>query len=405
MKELLVGIDWSQSHYDIAVVAPNGALLTQFRIAKTAAEFLRFAEKIDQFGIPAADCQIGLETAHNILIDFLWSRQYAAYVIPPAIVKSSRGRFGNRGAYTDAKDAHLIADLLRTDRERFAPWRPDSELLTIIKTKLGHLAHLTKLITSQTNRLRSILLRVYPQVLQAFNDLQVFIVLHLLVAYPTAATLAALSYADFAAFCRQHNCHRMDWITTWYSRLQQPQPAVQSALAAAYQDEIVFMAQEISALLREKKQALQQVQTLYHQHPDQPIFASLPGAGELLQPKLLVMFGEDRARFPAPQDIRALAGTCPVTKQSGKRRRIQFRRACNHSFRDTAQQFAVASVQRVDWAAAYFTAARSRGLRKNHAYRCVANRWLGIIWKLWQTRQPYDEAYHLQQILQQRRPN
>ena len=42
------------------------------------------------------------------------------------------------GAYTDAKDAHLIADLLRTDQERFAPWRPDSELLMRLKTKLGH---------------------------------------------------------------------------------------------------------------------------------------------------------------------------------------------------------------------------------------------------------------------------
>ena len=78
----------------------------------------------------------------------------------------------------------------------------------------------------------------------------------------------------------------MDWITTWYSRLQQPQPPVQSALATAYQDEIVFMAQQVSALIREKKQVLQQVQTLYQQHPDRSIFASLPGAGELLQPKL-----------------------------------------------------------------------------------------------------------------------
>ena len=184
MKELLVGIDWSQSHYDVAVTAPNGALLTQFQIAKTATAFSQFAEKIDQFEVPTANCQIGLETAHNILIDFLWSRQYPVYIIAPSIVKSSRGRFGNSGAYTDAKDAHLIADLLRTDRDRSAVWRPDSELLTIIKTKLGHLSHLTKLITSQTNRLRNILLRVYPQVLQAFNDLDIFIVLHLLVDYP-----------------------------------------------------------------------------------------------------------------------------------------------------------------------------------------------------------------------------
>ncbi len=115
------------------------------------------------------------------------------------------------------------------------------------------------------------------------------------------------------------------------------------------------------------------------------------------------MFGEDRARFPSPQDMRALAGTCPVTKQSGKRRRSQFRRACNRSFRETAQQFAIASVQQVDWAAAYYSAALARGLRKNQAYRCLANRWMGIIWKMWQTQQCYDEAHHLKQLHQHRR--
>jgi hypothetical protein len=47
MEELLVGVDWSQSHYDLAVVAPNGALLSQFRIAKTAPEFSLLAGKID----------------------------------------------------------------------------------------------------------------------------------------------------------------------------------------------------------------------------------------------------------------------------------------------------------------------------------------------------------------------
>jgi len=55
------------------------------------------------------------------------------------------------------------------------------------------------------------------------------------------------------------------------------------------------------------------------------------------------------------------------------------------------------------WAAAYYSAALARGLSENHAYRCLANRWLGIIWKLWQSRQLYDEAYHLQQINRHRR--
>jgi hypothetical protein len=284
-----------------------------------------------------------------------------------------------------------------------APWRPDSELLTHIKTKLSLIDTLTQMKTQQSNRLRAILLRVYPQALDAFPNLGTLIALHFLVAYPTPQALADLTYADFAAFCQQHQCRRADWTTKWYQRLQQPQPEVNPVLAHAYSDQIVFLAQLLLPQVRQKRQATQEVQALFRQHPDKAIFASLPGSGDLLQPKLLLLFGEDRDRFPNPQAIRALAGTCPVTSQSGQTRRVKFRRACNHDYRATAHQFAITSVNQADWAAAYYHAALARGLRKNHAYRCLANRWLGIIWKMWQSRQPYDEAYHLRQLYTHRR--
>ena len=129
MNELLVGVDWSQSHYDVTILAPNGARLTQFRISKTPAGFTQLAEKIDKFGLPANCCHIGLETAHNVLVDYLWGQGYSqVYVIPPSVVKSSRGRYGNSQVRTDERDARLLADLLRTDLARLQPWRPDSLL-------------------------------------------------------------------------------------------------------------------------------------------------------------------------------------------------------------------------------------------------------------------------------------
>lgn len=404
MNELLIGVDWSQHHYDISILAANGAVLTDFRLAKSRMGFRQLGEKIDKFGVPAANCRIGLETAHNILIDFLWSQQYQVYVVPPSVVNSSRGRLVNSGAYTDRADARLIAELLRTDRHRFAPWRPDSALLTTLKAKLNLVDCLTKLITQQTNRLRAVLQRVYLQALNAFRTLNKPIALHFLATYPTPQAAQELTYEAFAAFCRAHRCYNTAWIIDWYSNLHRPVPQADEALVAAYAAEIDFLARLSLIPVHEKRQLLRQIQELFGQHPDQALFASLPGAGDLLQPKLLVMFGEDRDRFPAPQDIRALAGTCPVTKQSGKKRRVLFRRACNRDYRHTAQQFAVASVKQADWAAAYYASLRARGHAKNHAYRCLANRWLGIIWKMWQTHSPYDEAYHLRQIHQHRRP-
>jgi len=117
----------------------------------------------------------------------------------------------------------------------------------------------------------------------------------------------------------------------------------------------------------------------------------------LLAPALLGKFGDDRERFPSPSSVQALAGTCPVTDSSGKRRIIRFRRACDREFRYIAQQWARASLERSVWANAYFQTVYGRCQSINHAYRCLANRWLAILWKLWQSHEPYDEAYHLNQ--------
>lgn len=115
------------------------------------------------------------------------------------------------------------------------------------------------------------------------------------------------------------------------------------------------------------------------------------------------MFGDHRERFASPAAIQALAGTCPVTRQSGTQKRVQFRHACNHEYRHTAQLFAVASVPHSTWAATYFSLAQARGLTESQAYRCLANRWLAVIWTLWQRNETYDEAYHLQQVRRHRR--
>jgi hypothetical protein len=48
------------------------------------------------------------------------------------------------------------------------------------------------------------------------------------------------------------------------------------------------------------------------------------GVGDFLAPTLLAKFGDDRERFPHPGSLPSLAGTCPVTEQSGKSRRIFF---------------------------------------------------------------------------------
>jgi transposase len=164
------------------------------------------------------------------------------------------------------------------------------------------------------------------------------------------------------------------------------------------------MAQTLLPIVRHRCQILSQLELLFEQHPDFSIFDSLPQAGKLLAPGLLVKFGDDRERFPTPASVQALVGTCPVTQQSGKRKTVRFRRACDKEFRWFITQFALLTLRESAWAIAYHNQLVQRGICGSHAIRCLANRWLAIIWTVWQRHQPYDEGYHMKQRYQRHQP-
>jgi len=270
-------------------------------------------------------------------------------------------------------------------------------LVQQMRGQVSLLVYLTQQSIRLHNRLRSVLLRYYPAALEVFSDLMAPISLAFICAYPTPQAVAQLSYNDFAIFARQHQHHQPQKWPACYARLQAQQPAAALATIVVYQTEAVHLAQLLLATLQTKQQTLRELKRCFSQHPDAPIFSSLPGTGDFLAPALLAKFGEDRRRFPEPVDVQALAGTCPVTESSGKRRWVHYRQACDHDFRYIMHLWAKASLRQSPFAAAYYHQVRPRCDSESHAYRCLANRWLAIVWKLWQTRQPYDESYHLRQ--------
>jgi transposase len=235
-----------------------------------------------------------------------------------------------------------------------------------------------------------------------FSDLTTQIGLHFLIAFPTSYATSQLTLDQFASFCRDHG-YPAKRIPAKFAHLQRAVPTPSPVTVAAYEDQVARLAKLLLHIVQDKGQTIRDIQQLFQQHPDQLIFDSLPGAGDLLAPSLLVKFGECRSRFPTAADVQALAGTCPVTIGSGQRKRILFRRACDRDFRRIAQQFAMASLPQSTWARSYWHEIRPRCKSDAHAYRCLANRWLAIIWKLWQSRQPYNEAYHLRQRAKHRR--
>lgn len=396
--QVYIGIDWSEQKHDVIFTNEIGAMIQKLTIPHTAEGFHQLDAVREKLGVTASECILGIETAHSLLIDFVWSRGYTqVYVLAPNIVRSSQGRYRQSGARDDQSDAWLIADILRTDRHRYYPWTPGSPLLIQLRPQVAQHQFLTKTIQRMSNRLRSVLLRYYPAATEVFSSLTAQISLAFIRAYPTPAASAALSFAGFQAFAHQQGHARSEKLPVSFARLQRPQPYADPAVVTAYSTEAVLLSELLLKLVRAKNEVEKKLQSLFQQHPDAFIFQSLPRAGDFLEPALLVKFGEDRQRFPTPGSLQALAGTCPVTDQSGKRKTVKFRHACDHDFRHIVQQWAKATLRESAWAVAYYEKVRPNCHSESHAFRCLANRWLAIVWKLWQTSQAYDEGYHLRQ--------
>lgn len=392
-----IGIDWSSKKHDVHIIDEKGRPLQYKEIEHSLKGFAQIDQMRETLSASHEEVDIGLETAHTQVIDYLWSSGYKhIYVIPPNMVEKSRGRYNQSGARNDKLDSYIIADLLRTDIHRLYPWHPGSELLQQMRVLSGASQYWTKQSVALSNRLHAYLSRYHPSILTVFSEWPSKIACELLLAYPTHHKAQNATYDEFKLFLKTHRHTRKSKWLSCYDSLVAPGPTVPSATVSAYEADAIRLAQQLLSALQHKKENLEQLSELFEQHPDRHIFASLPGAGALLAPSLLVKFGEDRHRFPTAQRVQTLAGTAPVTKQSGKKLyTVHFRRACDKDFRYFMQQFARCSVKESEWAASYFKIARDKGHSVNRAYRGLANRWVSIIWRMWNDDTSYDESFHL----------
>jgi transposase len=223
-----------------------------------------------------------------------------------------------------------------------------------MRAKVGLISHLTRSTVRLSNRLRAVLLRYYPAALHVFSNLRTQIALEFIRTYPTPESAMALTLDDFKAFARRHGYTQPQRLPECFARLKTSRPQAMPETVLIFRDEAVLLATHLLHTVRAKNTTLRELQVLFKQHPDHDIFGSLPGAAKFLAPALLVKFGDDRQRFPSPASVQALAGTCPVTDWSGKRRVVKFRRACDREFRDIAQKWAITSKPESLWATTYW---------------------------------------------------
>ncbi len=102
---------WSQSKHDYCLLDEQGRVIQSGTIAHSA-DGLESLDQVRRRVVNSpAECWVGLETAHNLVIDRLWTCCYSeVYVIAPGSVSHARGRYRQTNAHNDQSDAYVIAD-------------------------------------------------------------------------------------------------------------------------------------------------------------------------------------------------------------------------------------------------------------------------------------------------------
>ena len=342
---------------------------------------------------------MALERPDGLLVANLLERGYAVYPVNPKAVDRYRDRHQGSGAKDDARDAWVLANILRTDGHRFAPLGAEGEVAAELRLTARAHRDLVQEGTRLANQLHACLADYYPAAPTLFGQLGQPIALAFLQAFPTPEAARGAGRAGILAWCKAHR-YQPRWAEALWEKLDAPALAQPNAGVVRARSRQAAALLAVLAAQREHERALA---ALLGRHPDGGLFLALPGAGTVLAAELLGELGEDRAALPRADDLRAVGGTAPVTIQSGKRRAVVRRQACNRALHASLIQFARSSVlqagqgkEAAAWAGEVYRARRAAGESAQAAYRAVATRWAGILWAVWTRREPYDHRRYEQ---------
>jgi transposase len=393
---LYVGDDWAEDHHDIELMDAAGRRLAKARLPEGVAGIARLHAMIaEQLGedTDEAEVLVGIETERGPWVAALLAAGYTVYAVNPLQAASYRKRHSVSGAKSDPADAHVLADMVRTDAHQLRPVAADSSQVQAIKVVARVHKTLIWERTRHVLRLRHALREYFPAALDAFDDLDAADTLALLAKAPDPASAAKLTRLQIRAALKGARRRDLDTkVERIRDALRGPQldrdPVITSAYAAGTRSIAAVL-----VTLNEQIKTLQgQVEEHFGQHPDAEIIMSQPGMGPLTGARVLAEFGDAPGRYTDAKARKNYAGTSPITRASGKKKVVAARFVHNDRLIDALMLQAQSALRGSPGARAYYDKQRARGLNHNAALRQLANRLVGILHGCLKTRTTYNES-------------
>jgi transposase len=389
-----VGDDWAEDHHDVELMDSAGRRLAKARLPEGVAGIARLHAMIgEHLDEDDAEVRVGTETDRGGWVAALVAAGYVVYAVNPLQAARYRERHGVSGAKSDPADAHILADMVRTDAHQLRPVAADSAATEAVKVVAR--AHKTLIWerTRHTLRLRNSLREYFPAALEAFDDLDAPDALELLGKAPDPGSAAKLTRSQIRAALKHARRRDIDTKTTRIqAALRGHQLGRDAVITTAYAATTRAAAAVLVTLDEQIKTLQGQVEAHFGRHPDAEIIMSQPGMGLILGARVLAEFGDAPGRYADAKSRKNYAGTSPITRASGKKKTVHARFVHNDRLIDALMSQAQSALQASPGARAYYDMQRARGLDHNPALRQLANRLVGILHGCLKTRTLYNET-------------
>lgn len=391
-ERCFVGIDWATQEHAACVIDANGKVLGE-RMFKHSGEGLceMCAWILATGGADAGATEVAIEVPHGPVVETLLERGMIVHAINPKQLDRFRDRFTVAGAKDDRRDAYVLADSLRTDAQAFRLLKVDDRTVIELREWSRMAEEVQQERTRLGNRLRQQLLRYYPQILELDDDVAGEFVLSLWELVPTPAVAATTREPRLRKVLRKHRIRRFDAAHALTVLRQEPLHVAPGTTEACVAHISALLAR-LRLLNRQHKDSLRRIDALTEklashddadssgessERRDVEILRSLPGVGRIVLATLLAEASQPLKKRDY-HGLRMLVGVAPVTKQSGKHRRVTMRHACHARLRTAVFHWArIAAIYDPKSRAAY-AELRSRGHSHGRSLRSVSDRLLRL---------------------------
>lgn len=393
----LVALDWGDKQHAFAWQKTGTERLESGAIEATPEALLEWLEALHQScdGRPVA---LAIEAGRNALLHALFAQSWLTiYPVHPATSARFRRAFTPSGAKDDGPDARCLLKLLRLHREQLTPLALDQPQTRELAALVAARRHAVDARTGLSNQLTSLLKSYFPQALLLAGDtLTQPMALAFLRRFPELAKAKQAGAAKLRAFYLQHNSRSATCIEQRLALLAKARPLTEDRAVIA--PALLVLERLLDLVAVEARHIAawdQRIATCFAAHPQAEIFASLPGAGPVLAPRLLVALGDAPARYPDARALQKYAGLAPVREKSGRQLWVHWRWGAPKFLRQTFVEWAGQTVVFCAWAKEFYLRQKAAGKGHHAILRALAFKWVRILWRCWKDHAPYDDARYL----------